>query len=185
MALKVSISLPGDTVITLEADEPGLSREVLDAALKEFARDIVRLRTNGAAVEGTPATGNGTSGGGPAAQVAAPEPVEDTGPPPDATGRAAEEAFGRFCRRIVPTGDMRRTVVAAEGARRYLDAASVSGEDLGRLFDLAGWMRPADFLQTLRNAARTKFGWLERVPGKPGHYVVTSQGRAKVIGTAG
>ena len=80
---------------------------------------------------------------------------------------------------------MRRTVVAAEGAKRYLGAASVSGEDLGRLFDLAGWMRPADFLQTLRNAARNKFGWLERVPGKPGHYVVTAQGRALVIGAAG
>ena len=36
MALRVSINLPGDTVITLEADEPGLWREVVDAVLKEL-----------------------------------------------------------------------------------------------------------------------------------------------------
>ena len=185
MALRVSINLPGDTVIILEADEPGLWREVVDAALKDLPREILRLSTNGAASKEAPVTANGTPGGNPGALVSAPGPVEEAESPPTATGRAAEEAFGRFCRRMAPTGDMRRTVVAAEGAKRYLGAASVSGEDLGRLFDLAGWMRLADFLQTLRNAARNKFGWLERVPGKPGHYVVTAQGRAEVIGTAG
>ncbi len=195
MALRVSINLPGDTVITLEADEPGLWREVVDAVLKELPREILRLSANGASPKEAPLTANGASVGGPGAMVAAPAPgpvpgsvpgsVEEAESPPAATSRAAEEAFGRFCRRIAPTGDMRRTVVAAEGAKRYLGAASVSGEDLGRLFDLAGWMRPADFLQTLRNAARNKFGWLERVPGKPGHYIVTAQGRALVIGAAG
>ncbi len=185
MALRVSINLPGDTVITLEADEPGLWREVVDAVLKELPKEILRLSANGASLKDAPVTTNGASVGSPGAMVAAPGLAEEAESPPAATGQAAEEAFGRFCRRIAPTGDMRRTVVAIEGAKRYLGAASVSGEDLGRLFDLAGWMRPADFLQTLRNAARNKFGWLERVPGKPGHYVVTAQGRAAVIGAAG
>lgn len=189
MALRVSINLPGETVITLEADEPGLWREVVDAVLKELPREILRLSANGASPKEAPLTANGASVGSPRALVDAPGPglgsVDEAESPPAATGPAAEEAFGRFCRRIAPTGDMRRTVVAAEGAKRYLGAASVSGEDLGRLFDLAGWMRPADFLQTLRNAARNKFGWLERVPGKPGHYIVTAQGRALVIGAAG
>ena len=193
MALRVSINLPGDTVITLEADEPGLWREVVDAVLKELPQEILRLSANGAAPKETPLTTNGASVGSPGAMVAAPGPtpgpvpgsVDEAESPPAATGRAAEEAFGRFCRRIAPTGDMRRTVVAAEGAKRYLGAASVAGEDLGRLFDLAGWMRPADFLQTLRNAARNKFGWVERVPGRSGHYVVTAQGRAAVIGPPG
>ena len=185
MVLKVSINLPGDTVITFEADEPGLCREVLDVALKELPRDILRLGANNAATEEAPATEGGTSDARAAVQAAAPEPVDELEPPTAATSRGAEDAFGRFCRSIAPMGDMRRTIVAAEGAKRYLGAASVSGESLGRLFDLAGWMRPADFPQTLRNAARNKFGWLERVPGKPGHYVVTPQGRAKVIDTAG
>ena len=183
MVLKVSINLPGDTVITFEADEPQLCREVLAVALKELPRDILRLHGDGVAAVEAPAPENGTSGAGSAVQAAKPEPPSEVASSPAAKRRAAEVAFGRFCLSLAPMGDMRRTVAAAEGARRYLGAASVSGEDLGHLFDLAGWMRPTDFLQTLRNAARSKFGWVERVPGKSGHYAVTSQGRAQVIGT--
>jgi hypothetical protein len=72
---------------------------------------------------------------------------------------------------------MRRVVVAAEGASRFLGYQSVSAEELGRLFDLAGWQRPHSFVQTLRNAARSKFRWLERVPGRSGQYKVTDLGR--------
>ena len=86
-----------------------------------------------------------------------------------------------FCRAANPLGDMRRVVVAAEGASRYLAIDGVDAEVLGRLFDLAGWPRAHNFVQTLRNAARSKFGWLERVPGKAGHYTVTDLGRSTAL----
>ena len=93
-----------------------------------------------------------------------------------------ERAFIDFCRQANPLGDMRRVVVAAEGAARYLDAQSVDSENLERLFDLAGWQRPHSLVQTLRNAARSKFRWLERVPGRSGHYTVTDLGRVTALG---
>ncbi len=88
-----------------------------------------------------------------------------------------EHAFADFCRAASPTGDMRRVVVAAEAARRFLGMESVDGPQLARLFDLAGWTQPHSFTQTLRNAGRDKFGWLERVPGRTGRYTVTDRGR--------
>jgi hypothetical protein len=93
----------------------------------------------------------------------------------------SEQAFMDFCRAANPLGDMRRVVVAAEGASRYLAMDGVDAEALGRLFDLAGWPRAHNFVQTLRNAARSKFGWLERVPGKAGHYTVTDLGRSTAL----
>ena len=75
---------------------------------------------------------------------------------------------------------MRRVVVAAEGASRHLQQFSVDTERLERLFRLAGWPAAHSFIQTLRNAARTKFRWMERVPGRSGHYTVTDVGRAAI-----
>ena len=77
---------------------------------------------------------------------------------------------------------MRRVVVAIEGARRFLNLEGVDAQELGRLFDLASWRRPPNFVQTLRNAARSKFRWLERIPGRSGHYTVTELGRSTVVG---
>ena len=93
----------------------------------------------------------------------------------------AEEAFIEFCRAASPLGDMRMVAVAAEGARRYLSMDSVDSSDLERLFDLAGWRSPHSFIQTLRNAARSKFRWLERLPGRSGRYTVTNLGRATTL----
>ena len=94
----------------------------------------------------------------------------------------SEQAFVDFCRAANPLGDMRRVVVAAEGASRYLAMDGVDAEGLGRLFDIAGWPRAHNFVQTLRNAARSKFGWLERIPGRAGYYTVTDLGRATALG---
>ena len=94
----------------------------------------------------------------------------------------AERAFVDFCRAANPLGDMRRVVVAAEGANRYLSLDGVDAEALGRLFDIVGWPRAHNFVQTLRNAARSKFGWLERIPGRAGHYTVTDLGRSTALG---
>ena len=95
---------------------------------------------------------------------------------------AEEQSYIDFCRAANPLGDMRRVVVAAEGASRYLGMSGVDAEGLGRLFDLAGWPRANNFIHTLRNAARNKFRWLERVPGRAGHYSVTDVGRSIALG---
>ena len=94
----------------------------------------------------------------------------------------SEQAFVDFCRAANPLGDMRRVVVAAEGASRYLAMDGVDAESLGNLFDIVGWPRAHNFVQTLRNAARSKFGWLERLPGRAGHYTVTDLGRSTALG---
>ena len=93
----------------------------------------------------------------------------------------AEEAFVEFCRAVSPLGDMRMVAVAAEGARQFLSMDSVDAPGLERLFDLAGWRSPHSFIQTLRNAARSKFRWLERLPGRSGRYAVTDLGRATTL----
>ena len=78
-------------------------------------------------------------------------------------------------------GDMRMVVVAAEGAARFLSMDSVDAPELERLFGLAGWRSPHSFVQTLRNAARSKFRWLARLPGRSGRYTVTDLGRATTL----
>ena len=93
-----------------------------------------------------------------------------------------ELEFMAFCQRVNPLGDMRKVVVAAEAAHRYLNIGSVDPDELERLFTLIGWPLPHSFVQTLRNSARTKFRWLERIPGKSGHYKVTNTGRSIVLG---
>ena len=93
-----------------------------------------------------------------------------------------ERDYAAFCQDVSPLGDMRRVVVAAEAADRYLSVKSVDPDGLAHLFGLAGWPQPHSFVQTLRNAARTKFRWLERIPGQSGHYRVTNTGRSIVLG---
>ena len=93
-----------------------------------------------------------------------------------------EHEFIAFCQRVNPLGDMRRVVVAAEAADRHLAVRSVDPDELSRLFTLAGWPIPHSFVQTLRNAARSKFRWMERIPGQLGHYRVTNAGRKIVLG---
>ncbi len=123
-------------------------------------------------------------------QPVANEPTQPPPPPPPAAAPVAafvpsgpdEHEFIAFCQRVNPLGDMRRVVVAAEAADRHLAVRSVDPEELERLFTLAGWSIPHSFVQTLRNAARTKFRWLERIPGKSGHYRVTDTGRSIVLG---
>ena len=93
-----------------------------------------------------------------------------------------EREYVAFCQSVSPLGDMRRVVVAAEAADRFLAVKSVDPDELSQLFSLAGWPLPHSFVQTLRNAARTKFRWLERIPGQSGHYRVTNMGRSIVLG---
>ena len=89
--------------------------------------------------------------------------------------------FSVFCRTVDPIGDMRKVVVAAEGATRMFSMENVDVWELGHLFNIAGWPQPHSLTQTLRNAARSKFRWLERVPGRGGRYSVTDDGRSLVL----
>ena len=116
-----------------------------------------------------------------AAASSEPEPA----PAPTITAETmtpSEHEYIAFCQRVNPLGDMRRVVVAAEAAHRYLNITSVDPDSLEHLFTLAGWPIPHSFVQTLRNAARTKFRWLERIAGLSGHYKVTNTGRSIVLG---
>ena len=125
------------------------------------------------------------------AQISPPLPMATVAPsgepapasaPATGTMTPSEHEYIAFCQRVNPLGDMRRVVVAAEAAHRYLNIASVDPDSLEHLFTLAGWPIPHSFVQTLRNAARTKFRWLERIPGLSGHYKVTNTGRSIVLG---
>ncbi len=185
MTLKVSIKLPGDAVITLEASEPQVYQEVVSLALRELPMDIIKTQ-GGATAEPGVAVGKNAAPLVPRLRELDSKANRSISPGPSSTKPAikaeseAKEAFAGFCAESSPIGDMRRVVVATEGARRFLDIHSVSAEELGPLFDMAGWRQPANFLQALRNAARSKFRWLERVPGSAGYYSVTDTGREKI-----
>ena len=78
----------------------------------------------------------------------------ETGTAGDATlvgnATAGEPDFVAFCQGVDPHGDMRKVVVAAEGARRYLQVSSV---DVGLLSRLAGWNGYRSGPDTTRSAA--------------------------------
>ncbi len=185
LALSLSASPPSDDVLPPDSDgmEPaeGLAEAWLEAddAADDSGdaggagRDDRDGKDDSAAVKSAHNRNNGV----PPVSLASPiSPISPNGDPLD------EAAFVDFCRAANPLGDMRRVVVAAEGASRYLGMDGVDAEELGRLFDLAAWPRAHNFVQTLRNSARSKFGWLERVPGRAGYYSVTDLGRATALG---
>ena len=201
--VKVSITLPNNAQITVESEESEIIHEILGMVLRDLPLDLMQSADsrNGHAL---PDSINGIAQIAletpepeppiPTPSVAPPqlppsaplsaEPVPTPSPqPPPIPMNQAQNDFIHFCQTSNPLGDMRRVVVAAEGATRFLGDESVDTGRLEQLFDLAGWHRPHSFVQTLRNAARSKFRWLERVPGKSGHYTVTVQGRKTALGS--
>ena len=204
--VKVSISLPNNAVITFESEEAEVLREIVSLALRDLPRDLMQASAPGTAGSAT----EKSISVAPAALAATTMPAEPAPPevpvsPPVATPRQApaktsdgagnataalpsefssesgQASFTELCREAAPLGDMRRVVVAAEGASRHFGVDGVNAEELGWLFDLAGWRRPGNFTQTLRNAARSKFGWLERIPGRSGRYAATPLGLSKTL----
>ena len=201
--VKVSISLPNNTQITFESEESEVLHEVMGMVLRDLPRDLMQSPSadNGKPV-GAPAEKSTGIAGSAATMTPVPaapaSPANQKAPGPSKAGTtgnghaAAEmtpeffsedgrEGFLAFCRDANPLGDMRRVVVAAEGASRHFGVDGVNADDLGWLFDLAGWRRPGNFTQTLRNAARSKFGWLERIPGRSGRYAPTPLGLSKTL----
>jgi hypothetical protein len=203
---KVSISLPNNAQITLEFEESEILREVVALALRDLPRDLMRPAPADEENTGTGATEKSTSVAASAltaaTMAAEPEPPVEPGPPaatapskapaeptigngaampPEFLSESGRAAFTEFCQNANPLGDMRRVVVAAEGASRHFGVDGVNAEELGWLFDVARWRKPGNFTQTLRNAARSKFGWLERIPGRSGRYAATTLGLSKTL----
>ena len=205
--VKVSISLPNNTQITFESEESEVLREVVSLALRHLPRDLMQAPASvspGAPTEkGTSVaaselpTGTSIPPVPPAEPIPAPETTiarETAQPsigasnregtataPPEFLSERGATNFTAFCRDAKPLGDMRRVVVAAEGASRHFGVEGITADDLAWLFDLAEWRRPGNFTQTLRNAARSKFRWLERIPGRSGRYATTALGRSKTL----
>ncbi len=179
MPLKVVISLPNDVSITLESSEAQLYDLVIGMVLKELPKELAQLSLSASISDDK---GEKSS----SAQVLhlAEESKEAAGPTEidSSRGERSERAFQEFCSTLSPLGDMRRVVVAAEGARRFLEMHQVSPGELEGLFQLAGWPKPKDLVQSLRNAARSSFRWLERVPGRQGYYTVSDRGCQEVVG---
>jgi len=205
--VKVSISLPNNTQITFESEESEVLREVVSLALRHLPRDLMQAPASvspGALTEKNTSvaaselpTGTSIPPVPPAEPIPAPETTiaretaqsrigasnregTATAPPEFLSERGATN-FTAFCRDAKPLGDMRRVVVAAEGASRHFGVEGITADDLAWLFDLAEWRRPGNFTQTLRNAARSKFRWLERIPGRSGRYATTALGRSKTL----
>ncbi len=226
--IKVSITLPNNTQITLESEEPWIIHEIVGIVLRDWPRELM-LSTSitGEGPHPTPSGDHGgtspqappvatpsydrpengtsseqSSGASPvptpqfqagetAAQVVRAEGHRDgerasPSAEPASEPKAATEAeakFIQFCQSANPMGDMRRVVVAAHGASKFLNQPSVDTQELSRLFQLIGWHPPHSLVQTLRNAARSKFRWMERIPGRSGHYSATDVGRAITFGS--
>ena len=205
--VKVSISLPNNTQITFESEESEVLREVVSLALRDLPRDLMQAPASvspGAPTEKSTSvaaselhTATSIPPVPPAEPIPAPEttiaretaqPSIGASPrkgtttvPPVVLSERGATNFTAFCRDAKPLGDMRRVVVAAEGASRHFGVEGITADDLAWLFDLAEWRRPGNFTQTLRNAARSKFGWLERIPGRSGRYATTALGRSKTL----
>jgi hypothetical protein len=202
--VKVSITLPNNAQITFESEEPEVIHEIVGMVLRDLPRDLMFSDHSGngqgeqrakvqppekcssvasppTSVVVTTTLPLGTGVAPPSEPEASPSTCGEASPAGEVWPEDARLAFTQFCQAVNPVGDMRRVVVAAEGASRFLGMESVDTDDLGRLFDLAGWRRPHSFVQTLRNSARSKFRWLERVPGRRGRYSVTDVGRAAAL----
>lgn len=160
--LKVTITFPSGVTITLETTESDRYGDVIASTREYLSPSDVTSSANG----------NG----------AKPQLQEEPSTNGHANGHlTSSPEFLEFCQLMAPSGDMRRVVVAAEGAKRFLGLDRVSAQELGPLFDFLDWQRPKDFVQTLRNAGRSAFQWLERSPGNSGYYSVTDQGRREII----
>ena len=221
--VKLTISLPDSTQITLESDDYDAINRVLNMVLHKDASNsapphisqVAGANGHGEAVEKSKDAfinqapehpqSNGfahtqssertvpqamgahspdtpvTNGSHVTANSPGPD-SEDDGLFLESFSAGARDDFVAFCQNLNPMGDMRRVVVAAEGAGRFFRTDGVTADELGELFDLVGWRRANSFTQTLRNAARSKFGWLERIPGRAGRYAATDHGRTVTMG---
>ena len=171
--LKVTIQLPNGATITLEADEPQTSLEVI-AVVSHYVLLDASSASNGHApvisLDRKITTGEYSGRQKPNTTNGKPKLDIPTNP-----------EFLKFCQELTPLGDMRRVITVTEGARQFLGIVQVSCLELEALFDALQWPKPKDFILTLRNAGRSKFRWLQRVPGYSGYYTITDLGRQEIL----
>ena len=219
--LKLSITLPNGTQVTLESDGSEPVHDVLALMLSSVQQDARPLDEGhpapGVHPENTAEKGNGATGQNWGMERAMPlesgngfhaEGASGLIPETEYVARAnglnghnghsngdggdsildlsrcssqAKQDFVAFCEAVNPVGDMRRVVVATEAASRFFDMEGITADEAGDLFDLVGWLRAKNFTQTIRNAARQKFGWLERIPHSARRYAVTDLGRSTTL----
>ncbi len=172
--------MPNNVSITIEANDPPSYQEVISTVLKELPRELAQLP-----LSSPPNSGEAEKDNNPEAVQSSEKGSTTVGSVRKGSGHKerSDRAFMEFCKTLSPVGDMRRVVVAAEGAHRFLGVHQVSPHELRELFELAAWPMPKDLLQSLRNAARSSFRWLERVPGNRGYYTVSDRGRQAVVET--
>ena len=182
--LKVSVTLPNGAEITCEASDQSLRSQMLEMVLKDLPRDLMSGGQRGdhpaslAIDEGLEALTEVSSVQSDHSNGASVVMAES-----QATSTPAESEFAEYCRSVAPVGDMRRVVLVAWAANHFLGTSSISDRELSRLFQLVGWRKPESFTQALRNAARSKFRWLERIPGRSGYYCATDVGIRAVVPT--
>ncbi|MDP3063358.1 MAG: hypothetical protein Q8O40_09150 [Chloroflexota bacterium] len=195
MPLKISVSAPGGASLTLEVSERDAYGEMAELAFNRFPQITGAHNGNGVGhpkSESREVTVVEQSRGRTTTPLGSSPEGGDIMPPPSGGGRfesvqassnasPTDDAFRAFCQQQDPMGDMRRLVVAADGARQHLGMERVSVRELGALFERAGWPQPRNLVQTIRNAARSSFRWLERIPGRVGYYTVSQRGRAAVL----
>lgn len=156
--LKFTVDLPDGVRLTVEATEPEIYREVMSQIMEHLSASLTGNREN-------------------VYQAVALEEGES----PARSDISDNQGFLKFCLDLSPVGDMRRVVVAAEAASKFLGIDQISERELSTLFESLGWRKPNNFLHTLRNAGRKNFQWLQRVPGHAGYYALTNNGRHAVI----
>ena len=145
--------------LTVEATEPEIYRDVMSQIMEHLSASLARNR-----------------------HEIHPTTDIDEDEFPIASGAADNNpAFLKFCLDLSPVGDMRRVVVVAEGASKFLGINQVSERELSFLFEYLGWPKPSNFLHTLRNAGRKNFQWLQRIPGHSGYYALTNNGRRAIM----
>ncbi len=188
--LKVSVTLPNGAEITCEASDPSLCSQMLEMVLKDLPGDLMSGGQRGrhpaslaidggcealsevSSVQSEHSEHSDHSNGASAVMAES-----------QATSTPAESEFAEYCRSVAPVGDMRRVVLVAWAANHFLGTSSISDRELSRMFQLVGWRKPESFTQALRNAARSKFRWLERIPGRSGYYSATDVGIRAVVPT--
>ena len=137
MVLKVSVSLPGNAVITVEASEPQLYHEVgRYVALRELPMSIIQLDAGRVLEEQSllkPPSKSVTSHV-ISVREARTSRKRSRRPhralTPSTRPKKGRAPLPTSASGLSPMGDMRRVVVAAEGARRFLGMQSVSEAEL-------------------------------------------------------
>ena len=182
--LKLNISYPNGVVVSLECNDPNTYPDLM-SSLKHYLNPGDAANSALAASAEAPTVSPSNNMAFDPQPPLRPANVADAQLLPKVQ-RTADDIYNNpkffdFCKSLNPSSDMKRVIVAAEGAKRFLSMPQISPEELQRLLHSLQWPQPEKLVLTLRNAARSSYRWLQRVPGRRGYYTVTEQGRLAVM----